>query len=121
MENGEVVFYPIGIIYSSHTETIETPIQPVLCRDIEGTAVLNPEYVAGLAGLEGFFHIYLFYYFHQSPKTALRLKPYLFDEEQGVFATRTPHRPNKLGMSLARLTKIEGNIRGLRNYGQDNG
>jgi tRNA-Thr(GGU) m(6)t(6)A37 methyltransferase TsaA len=104
------VFQPIGVIHSPHKEAVETPIQPVFSHDIEGTAVIDDAYVDGLAGLDGFSHIYLFYYFHQSQKTPLRLKPYLLDEEQGVFATRAPHRPNKLGMSLVRLVKIEGNV-----------
>ena len=104
------VFQPIGIIHSPHKTAVATPIQPVFSHDIEGTVVLDPEYADGLAGLEGFSHIYLFFYFHQSAKTKLRLKPYLLDEEQGVFATRAPHRPNKLGMSLVRLVKIEGNV-----------
>ena len=39
-----------------------------------------------------------------------QLKPYLSDQEQGIFATRAPHRPNKLGMSLVRLVNIEGNV-----------
>ena len=43
-------------------------------------------------------------------KTCLHVKPYLSEQEHGIFATRAPHRPNKLGMSLVRLTKIEGNI-----------
>ena len=110
MRDGEFVFRPIGVIHSPHTAAIETPIQPVFCHDIEGTVVLGAKYVDGLAGLEGFSHIYLFYTFHQSQKTQLRLKPYLLDEEQGIFATRAPHRPNKLGMSLVRLVKIDGNV-----------
>jgi tRNA-Thr(GGU) m(6)t(6)A37 methyltransferase TsaA len=57
-----------------------------------------------------FSHIYLFYYFHQSRKTCLHVRPYLSEQEHGIFATRAPHRPNKLGMSLVRLTGIEGNI-----------
>lgn len=110
MDNDEIVFRPIGIIHSPHTAVSQTPIQPIFSRDIEGTVVLNDDFVDGLDGLGGFSYIYLFFYFHQSQKTKLRLKPYLLDEEQGIFATRAPHRPNKLGMSLVRLVKIEGNV-----------
>ncbi len=110
MENDVIVFRPIGVIHSPHKEAFETPIQPVFSRDIAGTVVIDAAYVDGLAGLDGFSHIYLFFYFHQSQKTRLRLQPYLLDEEQGIFATRAPHRPNKLGMSLVRLVKIEGNV-----------
>lgn len=107
-------FDSIGVIHSPHKELSKIPIQPVFCKDIEGTVLLNTEYLEGLKDLEDFSHIYLFYYFHQSQKTSLRLKPYLSDEEHGIFATRAPHRPSKLGMSLVRLIKIKKNILYLR-------
>jgi tRNA-Thr(GGU) m(6)t(6)A37 methyltransferase TsaA len=110
MSDDKFVFRTIGVIHSPHKEISKIPIQPVFCRGIEGTVVLDAEYTDGLKGLEGFSHIYLFYYFNQSQKTLLRLKPFLSDKEQGIFATRAPHRPNKLGMSLVRLIKIEDNI-----------
>jgi len=103
-------FRPIGTIYSPHKEISSIPIQPVFCIDIEGSIVLETEYTDGLKGLEGFSHIYLFYYFHESKKVCLQLKPYLSDREQGIFATRAPHRPNKLGMSLVRLVNIQENV-----------
>ncbi len=110
MKDSEFVFQSIGIIHSSHKEISKIPIQPVFCNDIEGTVILNNEYADGLKDLQGFSHIYLFYYFNRSQKTCLRLKPYLADQEHGSFATRAPHRPNKLGMSLVRLDRIEDNI-----------
>jgi len=110
MNDDKFVFQQIGFIHSPYKEISKTPIQPVFCNDIEGKVVLDIEYVGGLRGLEGFSHIYLLYYFHESKKICLRLKPYLLDQEQGIFATRAPHRPNKLGMSLVRLVKIKGNV-----------
>jgi tRNA-Thr(GGU) m(6)t(6)A37 methyltransferase TsaA len=110
MNDNKLVFRTIGVIHSPHKEISKIPIQPVFCRGIEGTVILNTEYTDGLKGLEGFSHVYLFYYFNRTQKTLLRLKPFLSDREQGIFATRAPHRPNKLGMSLVRLVKIENNI-----------
>ena len=110
MNDDTFAFRPIGTIYSPHKELSSIPIQPVLCNDIEGSIVLEREYTDGLRGLEGFSHIYLFYYFHESRKVCLQLKPYLSDREQGIFATRAPHRPNKLGMSLVRLMNIKENV-----------
>ena len=110
MDYDAFAFRPIGTIYSPHKETSTIPIQPVFCKDIEGRIVLETEYAEGLRGLEGFSHIYLFYYFHESGKVCLQLKPYLSDREQGIFATRAPHRPNKLGMSLVRLVNIQENV-----------
>ncbi len=110
MNDNKFIFYPIGVIHSPHKVMSKTPIQPVFCSDIKGTVVLDAEYADGLKDLQGFSHIYLFYYFHQSKKTCLRIKPYLSDQEHGIFATRAPHRPNKLGMSLVRLMKIKDTI-----------
>jgi len=110
MHDNKIIFHPIGVIHSPHRVMSKTPIQPVFCSDIKGTVVLDAEYADGLKDLQGFSHIYLFYYFHQSQKTCLRLKPYLSDQEHGIFATRAPHRPNKLGMSLVRLMKIKDTI-----------
>ena len=110
MYDKSIAFHPIGVIHSPHKVMSKTPIQPVFCSNIKGTVVLDAEYADGLKDLQGFSHIYLFYYFHQSQKTCLHFKPYLSDQEHGIFATRAPHRPNKLGMSLVRLDRIEDNI-----------
>ena len=103
-------FKQIGLICSPHKELSKIPIQPVFCEGIEGTVILDTRYIDGLKDLDEFSHIYLFYYFNQSQKTCLRVKPYLSDDEHGIFATRAPHRPNKLGMSLVRLLRVEDNI-----------
>jgi len=110
MNNEIINFQTIGIIHSSHKELSKIPIQPVFCKDIEGKIVLDDQYIEGLKDLEGFSHIYLFFYFNESQKTCLQVKPYLSDDKRGIFATRAPHRPNKLGMSLVRLLRIEDNI-----------
>ncbi len=110
MNDEKFDFQPIGLILSPYKELSKIPIQPVFCEGIEGKVILNPRYVDGLKDLDGFTHIYLFYYFNRSQKTCLRVKPYISDEEHGIFATRAPHRPNKLGMSLVRLVRVEDNI-----------
>lgn len=106
----EIVFNPIGIIHSPYKDTDKIPIQPVFAGAVKGYIKLYPEYVEGLKDLDGFSHIYLFFYLHKSRKTKLVTIPFLEDNEHGIFATRSPSRPNKLGMSLVRLDKIVGNI-----------
>jgi tRNA-Thr(GGU) m(6)t(6)A37 methyltransferase TsaA len=110
MSSEKIMFQSIGIIHSPHKVLADIPIQPVFANDIEGTVVLAPEFADGLMDLCEFSHIYIFYYFHRSQKTCLHVKPYLSHEEHGIFATRAPHRPNKLGMSLVQLTQIEDNV-----------
>jgi tRNA-Thr(GGU) m(6)t(6)A37 methyltransferase TsaA len=108
--NDKIDFQAIGIIHSPHKELSKIPIQPVFCKGIEGKVILNAQNIEGLKDLDKFSHIYLFFYFNKSHKTCLQVKPYLSDEKHGIFATRAPHRPNKLGMSLVRLLRIEDNI-----------
>jgi tRNA (adenine37-N6)-methyltransferase len=110
MGNDRFDFYSIGIIHSPHTELSKIPIQPVFCEGIQGKVIVKRKYIDGLQNLQDFSHIFLFYYFHQSEKTHLHVKPYLSDEKRGIFATRSPMRPNRLGMSLVRLLKIDANI-----------
>lgn len=110
MSRRKIPFQQIGVIHSPHKKLTDIPIQPVFSKGIPGTVEVEPGFADGLADLGEFSHIHLFYLFHRSKKTRLRLQPYLSDKERGIFATRAPHRPNKLGMSLVRLTGIEGNI-----------
>ncbi|MGM0611073.1 MAG: tRNA (N6-threonylcarbamoyladenosine(37)-N6)-methyltransferase TrmO [Thermodesulfobacteriota bacterium] len=110
----EIVFRPIGVINSPHADLCRIPAQPVYCEGIEGTVSVDPEYAPGLEDLGGFSHIHIFYFFHQSKKICLRFKPYLGESEKGIFSVRAPHRPNKLGMSLVRLDRIEENILYIR-------
>ena len=106
----EYVLQPIGIIHTPHKNPSQTPIQPVFSKGIRGSVELFSEYVDGLKDLDGFSHIYLFYYFDRSTQVKMKLKPYLAEDVRGVFATRAPHRPNKIGMSLVKLLKISDNI-----------
>ena len=110
MNRQEYIFQPIGIIHTPHKDPSQTPIQPVFSKGIRGSVELFSEYVDGLKDLDGFSHIYLFYYFNRSTQVKMKLKPYLDKNVRGVFATRTPHRPNKIGMSLVQLLEIRDNI-----------
>ncbi|HJX38221.1 MAG TPA: tRNA (N6-threonylcarbamoyladenosine(37)-N6)-methyltransferase TrmO [Anaerolineae bacterium] len=100
---------PIGIIRTPYTEPQDMPIQGRFRDNVEGWIELNEECVPGLQDLEGFSHLFLIYYFHRSDKVELEGRPYLEDETHGIFATRSPHRPNHLGLSIVRLQRIEGN------------
>lgn len=106
----EIVFRPIGIIHSGHTEARRTPIQPCYAADCTGTVEVFPEYAAGLQDIEGYSHIYLLYHLHRAPAVSLVVRPFLQDVERGLFATRAPCRPNPLGMSIVRLEAREGRL-----------
>jgi tRNA-Thr(GGU) m(6)t(6)A37 methyltransferase TsaA len=106
----KITLNPIGIIHSPFKEIVGTPIQSVFSKDGEGTVELFPEFIQGLKDLDGFSHIILIYHFHKSKGYRLVCRPFLDDVERGVFAIRTPRRPNPVGFSIVRLKEIRGNI-----------
>ena len=110
MASNKIIFKKIGIIESPHDNQKQTPVQPVFAKGIKGKIILDEEYIDGLKDLHEFSHAFIFYLFHKTERTELLLKPFLEDKVHGVFATRAPFRPNKLGMSLVRIEKIENNI-----------
>ena len=106
----EIVFKSIGTIHSSFKDTSKIPIQPVFSEGARGYIKIFPEFVEGLADLDGFSHLYLIYHLHKAKEAKLIVRPFLEDEMHGVFATRAPSRPNPIGISIVRLDKIIGNI-----------
>ncbi|MCD6309962.1 MAG: tRNA (N6-threonylcarbamoyladenosine(37)-N6)-methyltransferase TrmO [Candidatus Eremiobacteraeota bacterium] len=103
-------YTPIGIIHSPHTDPRKTPIQPVYARGCQGTGEIFPEYEEGLQDLDGFSHIYIIYHLHMAGPPHLKTKPFLEDRVRGIFATRSPRRPNPIGLSIVRLLGIDKNI-----------
>jgi tRNA-Thr(GGU) m(6)t(6)A37 methyltransferase TsaA len=106
----EITYRPIGVIRSEHSSPEATPIQSAYATGCRGRAEILPEYAEGLRDLEGFSHIYLLYHFHREQTVKLIVKPYLEDVEHGVFATRAPCRPNRLGLSIVTLVSRQGSV-----------
>lgn len=85
--------------------------------------VINREYARGLEGLGDFSHIYVLFWMHEIPRPSHRLRVHprgrLDIEKVGVFATRSPHRPNPIGLTLVKLLSKRGRtltVRGLDAY-----
>ena len=106
----DVVLTPIGVVRTPFADHAGMPIQTVAAKGVRGRIELQPEYAAGLADLDGFTFLHLITYLHRTGPASLRVMPYLDTTERGVFATRSPKRPNPLGLSLVRLTGIEGAV-----------
>lgn len=104
-----IVFKSIGVIHTPHHHSEKVPIQPVFAKGIKGEVEVYDEYKEGLQDLDGFSHVYLIYFFHKAGKVNLLVKPFMEDVKRGVFATRSPARPNKIGMSIVKLNDIRGN------------
>ena len=100
---------PIGIIHSQYCTIEDIPIQPKGAADTEGHIILNETYLSGLDDLQGFSHIYLLYSFHQAKRTELLVTPFMDDQPRGVFSTRSPLRPNHIGLSIVKIKNIENN------------
>ncbi len=109
---------PIGYVVSDFPDKFGVPRQPGLAPAARATLVLTPPYDDPLAvrGLEAFSHLWLTFVFHHSPErwSPLVRPPRLGGNAKvGVFASRSTHRPNRLGLSLVELGEIDTR-RGVR-------
>ena len=100
----------IGRIRTPFAQANGAPIQPAYAEGTEGTVVLADHYVAALDDLEGFERLWLLYWMDRVPADSYqpRVVPYRDIRERGLFATRSPCRPNPLGLSVVRLLGREG-------------
>lgn len=103
-----IVYKPIGIIHSPFKEVSGIPQQPEMGQDIEGYIEVFPEYAEGLDQIEKFTHLTLVYHLHQSKGYELKIKRPSEGQLRGVFSTRSPNRPNPIGISSVRLMGVEG-------------
>ncbi|MBU8933390.1 MAG: tRNA (N6-threonylcarbamoyladenosine(37)-N6)-methyltransferase TrmO [candidate division Zixibacteria bacterium] len=104
----KITLTQIGIIHTPFVEPQGTPIQPQRSGEAKGTIEVFPEFVAGLADLDGFSHIILLYFMHLTDGFKLAVTPFLDDHPRGLFATRAPRRPSPIGLSVVRLEQIDG-------------
>jgi tRNA-Thr(GGU) m(6)t(6)A37 methyltransferase TsaA len=98
----------IGTIYSPYQTAAGTPIQSTYAGGAEGRVALDPAYERALDDIEGFERLWLIYWMDRVGPFRLKVIPYRDDREHGVFATRSPSRPNPIGMSVVRLLRREG-------------
>jgi len=104
-----ITYKPIGVVHSPFTKPEGTPIQPAADKNTIAVIEIFPGFSEGLADLEHFSHIYILFHLHLAGKRELTVIPFLDTNAHGVFATRSPGRPNPIGLSVVQLDKIEGN------------
>jgi tRNA-Thr(GGU) m(6)t(6)A37 methyltransferase TsaA len=104
-----ITYRPIGVIHSPFKHIVGTPIQGVFAPEAEGVVEVFEEFAEGLRDVQMFSHLYLLYDFHRSARTSLTVVPFLDEEAHGVFATRAPCRPNRIGLSIVRIRSRQGN------------
>jgi tRNA-Thr(GGU) m(6)t(6)A37 methyltransferase TsaA len=105
----QITMHPIGVIHSPYKEVKDIPIQGTFNDKTEAWVELKEKYVNGLKDLDKFSHAILIYCFHKSQKEEIEGKPFLESNKHGIFAIRSPHRPNHLGFSIVRIKRINGN------------
>jgi tRNA-Thr(GGU) m(6)t(6)A37 methyltransferase TsaA len=107
----KITLEPIGIIHSPYQKKEENiPIQGTFKPEGVGTIEVYEKYAEGLTDIEGFSHLLIVYFFHKSKDFSLLAKPFLEDKLHGIFAIRSPHRPNHLGVSVVKLIERKGNL-----------
>ena len=100
---------PIGYVRSPFNDTTQIPKGCGAKHEAEGELEILPEYEAGLADIEGFSHLYVIWVFDKSEGYDLTAHPPSDDRPHGVFATRSPERPNPIGLSVVQLRGRRGN------------
>ncbi len=109
---------PIGVVHSPFIERGEAPRQGVGAPETRGRIELfrGHNYEDALCDLDGFSHVWVIFWFHKNEGWRPKVLPPRSSDKRGVFSTRSPYRPNPIGMSLLELERVEGltlHVRGL--------
>lgn len=107
-EQREFVLRPVGFVRSPFREVSQIPRGPGAEHRAEGRLEILQEFEAGLQDIEGFSHLFVIWVFHLSEGYQLVSIPPTDDRAHGIFATRAPHRPCPLGLSVVELLGREG-------------
>ena len=117
--NKKITFEPIGYVHCEQQYRSEAPRQAIFAAN-EGVIRLQKghNYEQAVADLEGFSRIWVIFCFHLNKNWKPYVHPPIVDRKKkiSVFATRSPHRPNQIGMSCIELVKIDGLELHIRNF-----
>ena len=106
----------VGYVHSPYKNTDQVPKGHGAKHEAEGTLEVLPEYEEGLLDIEGFSHLYVIWVFDRAEGFELTGKPPTDDRPHGVFATRSPYRPNPIALTAVELLRRDGprlHVRGL--------
>lgn len=107
---------PIGFIRSGYEDTSSIPKGLGVKHNAEGVLEILPEFEEGLQDVDGFSHLFVMWVFDRAEGFELVSRGPADSRPHGVFATRSPRRPNPIGLSVVELLRREGNklhVRGL--------
>ena len=101
-------FEPIGRVRSPFTETSQVPKGLGAEHRAEGALEIESRFEEGLVDIEGFSHLYVLWVFDRVDRVELTAWPPADDRSHGVFATRSPLRPNPIGLTVVELIGRDG-------------
>jgi tRNA-Thr(GGU) m(6)t(6)A37 methyltransferase TsaA len=107
---------PIGFVSSPYKDTSEIPKGLGVKHEADGVLKILPEFEPGLTDVEGFSHLFVIWEFDRSGGFELLGTPPFDDRPHGVFATRSPRRPNPIGLTVVELRRRDGvelHVRGV--------
>ncbi|HEY6181055.1 MAG TPA: tRNA (N6-threonylcarbamoyladenosine(37)-N6)-methyltransferase TrmO [Terriglobales bacterium] len=99
---------PIGFVSSPYKEGSEIPKGLGAKHEADGVLAILPEFAQGLKDIEGFSHLIILWEFDRSEGFELLGQPPMDTPPHGVFATRSPYRPNPIGLTVVQLLRHEG-------------
>ena len=105
-----MVFKKIGIIHAPYTPEKGAPRQGKLAPEVESRIEMGEEYESALQDIETFSHLIVIYYFDRSKGWKPLVQTPWEKKRHGVFATRSPNRPNPIGMTVVKLLRREGTM-----------
>jgi tRNA-Thr(GGU) m(6)t(6)A37 methyltransferase TsaA len=103
-----IVLEPVGFVRSPYRDRAQIPKGPCAKHEAEGVIEIRADLEEGLLDIEGFSHLYVIWAFHASEGYALTGVPPNDDRPHGVFATRSPRRPNPLALTVVELLGRDG-------------
>ncbi len=104
----------IGRVRSPYTDAQQIPKGLGAKHEVEGLLELRAEFEAGLSDIEGFSHLYVIWAFDRSEGYTVLVTPPSDDRPHGVFATRSPRRPNPIGLTVVELLGRDGPVLRVR-------
>lgn len=116
-----IEYESIGVIRTPFATPSGMPRNPADAAGTQGTVEVDAAYTAGLRDLDGFSHLVLLFHFDRSDGYELELVPRGETQAHGVFATRSPRRPNAIGLSVVRLERVEGAVLHVRDVDMADG